>query len=327
MNSPIKKSKVRKPQAIDLNEFELGERKDFFLHLYEFATGAPVRVPFIVARGKLPGPVLGITAALHGNELNGIKIIQNLLEDLDLETLRGTLVCAPVVNVPGFDRGQRYFSDGLDLNNYFPGKFNGQPAEQYARSFVSTFLPPIDYLVDIHTASQGRLNTLYVRVDREAEKANKMAKLFNPEIILQSKGGDGTLRNAAKKKGIPSITVEAGNPNVLQGKMVFDGENGVKNIMRDLEMIEGDIKLTRKPVICKSSSWIRTTGGGLLEIKFGLGDKINKKQLLAYTIDPFGNILQEYFAPYAGIVIGRAAYPVAIPGTRFCHLGKIEEKL
>ena len=318
------RSGVKKPKPLDLASYPKGKRSDFFLPLYEYATSEPVNVPFIVARGQLDGPVLGISAAVHGNELNGIKIILNLLDDLDLQQLRGSLVCAPVVNVPGFDRGQRYFSDGLDLNSYFPGKQDGQPAEQFARSFVHTFLPPLDYLVDIHTASDGRLNTLYVRADSKSETVRNMAKLFNPEIILYIRGGDGTLRSAARRRKIPAITVEAGNPNVLQGRMVFDGEMGLRNVMINLGMIDGEVTLTRTPTICHSSRWLRTTGGGILETKFKLGELVEKKQLLATTIDPFGNPRQLYYAPYSGIVIGRAEYPVAIPGTRFCHLGRTD---
>ncbi|MCB0322709.1 MAG: succinylglutamate desuccinylase/aspartoacylase family protein [Bdellovibrionales bacterium] len=314
-----------KPKAIEIRQCAPGERTNFFLPLYEDATGSPLQVPFIVARGKKKGPTVGITAAVHGNELNGIKIIQNVLEDLNLEELRGSVLCAPVVNVPGYNLGRRYFSDGVDLNNKFPGKPDGVPAEQYARAFTLTFLPACDYLIDIHTASEGRTNTLYVRADFESPLVRELALMVNPEIILHVRGGDGTLRSAARRRGIPAITLEAGNPSVLQGKMVFEGERGVKNILMHLGMMNGKVELRRTPVICQSSKWIRTTGGGILETKFRLLDRIEKKQLLAQTQDPFGNILQRYYAPSDGIVIGMAANPAAFPGTRFCHLGLVGE--
>lgn len=314
-----------KPRAIKISEFPAGQRSDFSLPLFEDATGSPLQIPFIVARGRKKGPTLGITAVVHGNELNGIKIIQNVLEDLNLDELRGSLLCAPVVNVPAYNLGQRYFSDGVDLNNKFPGKPDGVPAEQYARAFTLTFLPACDYLIDIHTASEGRTNTLYVRADFDAPLVREMALMVNPEIILHIRGGDGTLRSAARRRGIPGITLEAGNPSVIQGKMVFEGERGVKNILMHLGMLNGKVELRRTPVICNSSKWIRTTGGGFLETKFRLLDRIEKKQLLAQTKDPFGRILQRYYAPYDGIVIGMAANPAAFPGTRFCHLGLIGE--
>lgn len=325
MSTSPRATSEHKNTAINVAAFEKGTRTDFYLPLYQYATGQPVQVPFTVARGTKPGPVLGISAAVHGNELNGIKIIQNILASLDVATLAGAVVCAPVVNVPAFDDGTRYFSDGNDLNKYFPGKVNGLPVEQYARNFVQTFVPCLNYLVDIHTASDGRLNTLYVRADMENEKAHSLAMLVNPEIVLHARGGDGTLRAAARRKRIPAITVEAGNPNVIQGKMVFDGETGIYNIMVELGMIEGSASYSRVPVICSSSQWLRTTGGGVLETMFRLGQYVRKDQLLARTVDPFGNVLELYHAPHSGVVIGKAAYPVACPGTRFCHLGLIKE--
>ncbi|MCB0317289.1 MAG: succinylglutamate desuccinylase/aspartoacylase family protein [Bdellovibrionales bacterium] len=318
-------NKKKKFPSIDISDFQKGKRSDFFLPLYEDSLGQAVNVPFIVARGLKPGPCLGISAAVHGNELNGIKIIQKTLAELDLSNLKGSIICAPVVNIPGFNIGERFFSDGVDLNHVFPGSPNGVPAEQYTHAFVKTFLPACNYLVDIHTASEGRLNTMYVRVDLKDRNARSLAEAVSPEIILHGKGGDGTLRGAAGRKNIPAITLEAGNPSVFQGKMVFEGELGLKNILYLLKMLSGKINQSRKPVVCKSSDWLRTNSGGVLEINFNLADKVESKQVLAKTLDPFGNIHSQYSAPYSGIVIGKAANPVATPGTRFCHLGKIGE--
>lgn len=314
---------VRAMRALNIENYAPGERTDFYVPVFENAIGIPNKIPFVVARGVFQGPVLGINAAVHGNELNGIRIIQNVLEDLDLDSMKGSLICVPVVNVPAFNTGQRRFIDGTDLNHVFPGKEGGTPAEQYARAFATTYLPACDYLIDIHTASEGRTNTMYVRTDLLSETTSQMATWFNPQIILHSKSGDGTLRNSARKRGIPAVTIEAGNPSVFQGKMVYEGELGIRNVMIKLGMIEGKPHISRQPIICKSSIWLRTVGGGILKTHFRLYDKVKRSQLLAETIDPFGNLLQKYKAPHEGVVIGMAANPVAIPGTRFCHLGTI----
>ncbi|MCB0344281.1 MAG: succinylglutamate desuccinylase/aspartoacylase family protein [Bdellovibrionales bacterium] len=313
-------------QTINVAKFPKGERSDVYVPMYERATGNRMSVPFIVARGHKDGPVLGITAAVHGNELNGIRIIHHVLRNVDLSSMSGTLLCVPIVNIPGFNAGSRYFTDGLDLNTVFPGKPDGQPAEQYARAFTSSFLPACDYLIDLHTASEGRLNTFYVRTDWLNDKTRELAVCANPAIILHSpKHGGGTLRNAARRRGIPAITIEAGNPSVFQGKMVIEGEAAIQNIMILLGMVKGKIESSSKPVVCHSSKWLRTTGGGILETTFKLGEKLQKKHLVAITRDAFDRKLQEYYVPEEGIVIGKAAYPVAIPGTRFCHLGSIGE--
>jgi predicted deacylase len=312
----------RRAQPIDLGEFPAATRSDLFVHIFESATGQPVLLPVVVARGAADGPVVGITATVHGNELNGIRIIHNLLDDLDLGRLRGSLVCAPIVNVPGFNLQQRCFSDGRDLNHCFPGKERGVPAEQYARAIARTLLPPCDYLIDLHTASVGRVNTLYLRADLLNPEVRRLALAMNAQIILHIRGADGTLRHAARKRSIHAVTMEAGVPSVFQGRMAFEGEGGILNALVELGLLEGSVRLTREAIICHRSAWLRTTTGGLLKTHFGLGDRVQKGQLLAETLDPFGHAMQAYHAPRAGVVIGMAMNPLAVPGTRFCHLGE-----
>jgi len=318
-------SKPSRPRPIRIADSEPGKRTDLFVKIFESASGQPVLLPVIVARGAEDGPVVGVTATVHGNELNGIRIIHSLLEDLDLSALRGSLLCAPIVNVPAFNLQQREFPDGRDLNHYFPGKEQGVPAEQYARAITRTLLPACDYLIDIHTASWGRINSMYLRADLYNPVVRRLALVMNPEILLHVRGGDGTLRHAARQRGIHALTVEAGNPNTFQGRMVFEGEVGVMNVLVELGLRDGALRMDREPVICRRSTWLRTTTGGLLRTHFGLCDRITKRQLLAQTIDPFGCTMKEYRAPRAGIVIGMAVNPLAVPGSRYCHLGEIGE--
>lgn len=316
----MKKARLK---PINVADFPLGERVDLWRTLYQDATSSPVRVPFIVARGENSGPILGITAAVHGNELNGIRIIHHLLKDLDLSRLSGSLVCVPVVNVPGYNAGTRHFPDGLDLNHVFPGRANGRPSEQYAKAVEVTLLPCLDYLIDIHTASEGRVNTMYVRADMSTKVTRKMALDFGPQIILHARSGDGTLRHAARRRKVPAITVEAGNPSVIQGRMVFAGETGIRSVMAGLGMLSGVGGQLRDPILCKSSRWLRTVCGGLLETHFKLFNRIEKGQTLAVITDPFGHPMEVYKAPNDGVVIGMATNPAAVAGTRFCHLGVI----
>lgn len=299
------------------------------LPLYQDALATRLHVPFVVVRGRHPGPVVGVSAAIHGDELNGIKIIHHVLERADPQEMHGSLICAPVVNVPAFHAGQRRFpEDDRDLNHVFPGKIDGTPSQQYAKAFLTTFLEPLDYLIDIHTASEGRINSLYVRADLHQPQSRELALLMQPQIILHGRSGDGTLRNAARLREVPAITVEAGNPSVFQGRVVLEGESGVYGILEALGVLRGGPEpddLGREPVICKSSKWLRTRSGGLLETFFSLCEQVKKRQLLARIMDPFGHLVQEYHAPHDGVVIGMSKSPVAVPGTRYCHLGVVGE--
>ena len=133
---PKKKRKPTGLQPVRLDDQEPGTRRDFLLPIYQKAIGTAVECPFIVLRGAEPGPVVGICAAIHGNELNGINIIHQLLEAIDPGQLAGTILFAPVANVPAFEAEQRHFpEDGKDLNTVFPGKRGGTPSQQYARAF------------------------------------------------------------------------------------------------------------------------------------------------------------------------------------------------
>lgn len=313
----------RRPLPLDVNAFEAGTRSETLVDLFEDGTGHPVRVPFVVVRGAEPGPTLGLTAAVHGDELNGIQVIHGLLADLDPSGLRGSLVCCPIVNVPAYLRGHRRFADGTDLNHSFPGRWNGRTSQQYAKWFGSVFLPPLDVLVDLHTASEGRVNSFYVRADLNDARVMRLALLMGPDIVLHAKGGDGTLRHAARRHGAAAITAEVGNPRTIQRTMVGHATAGLQNLMRGLGMVDGPVSWDDPPLLCESSDWLYTTTGGFLTPMFGLLDHVEKGQLLATTRDVFGRVTAEYKAPRDGVVIGMARNPVAVPGTRYIHLGRV----
>ena len=230
--------------------------------------GRSLRLPVMIGRGKHPGPVIGLTAALHGNELNGIPIIHRLFETLDLSTLRGTVVGVIVVNVPAYLNNQRTFDDRTDMNHVMPGKPNGSIAEIYAHRFLNRIVRHFEYLVDLHTASFGNINSLYVRADMTNEVTAKMAYLQRPQIILHNSPSDRTLRGTAMEMNIPSITVEIGDPQVFQPKVIAASLTGVRRVMAEIGMLSkrSPKKPGPQPVLCSHSSWIYADRGGLLEV-------------------------------------------------------------
>jgi len=193
-------------------------------------------VHVIVAKGKYGGPVLGVTSALHGNELNGIPLIFRLFREIDVDTMKGTLVAVPVLNPPGYQRRQRAFHDGQDLNRLFPGKADGNCGQVYAYNVLEKIVKNFDYHIDMHTASFGRKNSLYVRADMRHPIAHQMAALQHPQIIVHNTAPDGSLRCAAMANNIPSITVEIGDPLVFHNKYISTALYGVENVMRWLDM-------------------------------------------------------------------------------------------
>lgn len=288
--------------------------------------GRAVWMPVMVMRGEKDGPVFGLTAAIHGNELNGIPVIHRLIDRIDPAKLRGSLVCVVVVNVPGYLHRKRVFGEGMDLNKTMPGRPDGNASELYVHRFLNRIVRHFDYLADLHTASFGRVNSLYVRADMRNEKTAAMAYLQRPEIILNDPPNDRTLRGAAEELGIPAITVEIRDPHRLQRETARRALAGVRAMLSHAGMLpRRKVSGLPSPRICSSSRWLYTDRGGLLEVLPELTAVVDEGEVIARLTSVFGELVHEYRAPHRGIVIGKAVEPVAESGARILHLGILSE--
>ncbi len=297
----------------------------YWLHLISDGLGMPIYVPIIIAKGNEEGPVVGLTAAIHGNELNGIPVIQRLFKEIDPLKLKGTLVGVPVLNVPGLHRKRRRFNDNVDLNHIMPGKANGNVSEVYAYRIVDRIAQYFDYLIDLHTASFGRINSYYIRADMSDDITAQMAKLQNAQIIVHNPPSDGTLRGAVNELGIKAITLEVGDPNKFQKGMIRSGLTGIHNFLSHLGMVEEDIDPPESPTtLCQSSYWLYSDRGGILRVYPGLTDLVKKGDKIAEIQTIFGNVIKSYYAPEDGIVIGKSIDPIAQSGSRILHLGLLK---
>ncbi|KAI8391234.1 uncharacterized protein BYT42DRAFT_556125 [Radiomyces spectabilis] len=294
-----------------------------------------VRLPVIVCRGTEEGPVVGITAAVHGNELNGVPCIHRVVSEIDVKKLRGTVVAVPCVNVTGYLKFTREFADGRDLNRLFPGREDGFSSQVFCYQLMNKIISQFNYLIDLHTASFGRVNSYYVRADMNDPSSAVLAHLQQPQIVLHNSGQDGTLRSAASARGIKAITVEIGNPQLFQNQYVQWSYVGVMRILDHLDMFSMDeedeteagvIPSPPTTILCSKGFWIYTKTGGVLEVYPGVNTIIRKGDLIARIKNIFGNVVDEYFAPCGGIVIGRSSNPVAMSGDRIIHLGVIKKK-
>lgn len=307
---------------LQLDDMPRGMMARYWLHLVNDGLGMPVYIPLLVARGVENGPVMGLTAAVHGNELNGIPVIQRLFKEIKVENLRGTLVGVPVVNIPSLLRNKRRFIDGTDLNHIMPGREDGNVSQVYAYRLVNRIIQHFDYLVDLHTASFGRVNSYYIRADMKEPVTRKMALLQNAQIIVHNPPSDGTLRGAADALGIHAITLEVGNPNTFQKGLIRSGLTGIHNLLHYLEMTEGSIEENTSPTIhCDRSYWLYTDTGGILTVHPGVTDRVEKGEVIASLRNIFGDLIQEYRAPEDGVVIGKSVSPINQTGGRILHLG------
>lgn len=317
-------------EEINLDNQAPHQIKKYWLKLFDNGLSQPISIPVIIAKGDGSGPVLGLTAAIHGNELNGIKVIQEVLEQININELKGIIIAVPGLNQVSVTQDRRRFFDDEDLNRNFPGKEKGNRSQQYVWQINDKILSKIDYLIDMHTASFGRVNSLYVRADMDNEKMKQMALLQDADIILKNKGvpsaGDNisatrTMRAEAMLKGIPTITIEYGNPQVYQPEMTVRGVNGIKNVLNWLKMHDFEAPESSQAVLCKKSYWIYLDQGGLLEVPVKLNQIVEKDEIIGQLRNPFGEIIKTYKSPERGIVIGKSSNPVNMSGGRIIHLG------
>ena len=287
----------------------------------ELFAGVPVSTPVLVVNGSLAGPTLCLTAAVHGDELNGIEIVRRVMHQLDPHKLSGTVVGVPIVNLQGFRRGSRYLPDRRDLNRYFPGNPNGSAASRIAYSFFEEVVSHCDALVDLHTGSFERANLPQLRADLRDSDVVTLTEGFGATVILHSKPTEGTLRFAATAAGIPTVTLEAGGPLELELKEVKHGVKGIETLLNTLGMVR-KIRLwgESEPVYYRST-WVRATRGGILLADVALGSTVRPGDLLGTITDPMSNASTKLYSPHAGRIIGMARNQVVMPGFAAFHVG------
>lgn len=287
----------------------------------ELFEGVPVSTPVLVVNGVNPGPTLCLTAAVHGDELNGIEMVRRVLHEIPPGKLSGSVIGVPIVNVQGFRRGSRYLPDRRDLNRYFPGNPNGSAAARIAHALFTNIIAHCDALVDLHTGSFERANLPQIRADLRNPDVVTLTQGFGSMVVLHSEPTMGTLRHAATLADIPAVTVEAGGPSQLELAEVKHGVKGIETLLTTLDMLKkkrfwGD----PEPVYYKSS-WVRADNGGILLANVTLGSTVRKGDVLGTITDPMSNQRTELYSPFSGRIIGLARNQVVMPGFAAFHVG------
>ncbi len=287
----------------------------------ELFESAPVSTPVLVVNGALPGPTLCLTAAVHGDELNGVEIVRRIMHDLVPGKMSGAIIGIPIVNVQGFRRGSRYLPDRRDLNRYFPGNPNGSAAARIAHSLFTNVIVHCDALVDLHTGSFERVNLPQIRADLRNQDVVTLTQGFGAMVILHSSPAVGTLRFAATKAGIPTVTLEAGGPSQLELDDVNHGVKGLETLISTLGMVRKRRLWSNPEPVYYHSSWVRADSGGILIADVSLGSTVRKGDVLGTITDPTSNARSELRSPYSGRIIGMARNQVVMPGFAAFHVG------
>ena len=284
-------------------------------------------MPVHVIHGRSPGPTLFVSAALHGDEINGIEIIRRVLQKKLLKSLKGTLVAIPIVNVYGLVTGSRYLPDRRDLNRSFPGSEKGSMAARLAHTFISEIVSKCTHGIDLHTGAIGRDNLpqIRARINNDAD-VSELARAFAAPVILNAELREGSLRETMEKFDIPVLLYEAGEALRFDEVAIRAGTRGVLNVMRTLGMLPKRTQ-AKKPVnsiVAHSSSWIRAPQSGILRSIVPLGASVKSGQTLGYISDPFGSQECQVLATNAGIVIGKTNLPLVHEGEALFHIAEFD---
>ncbi|MFW6384740.1 MAG: succinylglutamate desuccinylase/aspartoacylase family protein [Halodesulfurarchaeum sp.] len=315
------------PFTYDGGKVDPGESVTIRYSISETYIGDPVRIPVSIINSTEPGPTVFLSAASHGDELNGIEVVREIL-DWDRTRLRGTLILLPILNIPGFLSQERYLPIyDRDLNRSFPGDSEGTNAKRMAERIFRNFVEQADYGVDFHTSTRGRTNMLHVRADMENREVARLARSFGSHVILDSEGSAGTLRREATDRGIPTITVEMGEAHRFQREFIDDALDGVASILAEYELLPNEPVHWpgwRTVISENQKTWIRSDSGGLVEMHFERGQLVDEGETIATITNPFKTERNRMRAPFTGLLVGILENPLVHPGNPLCHLVELD---
>lgn len=307
-------------------EFRPGTRGQVDVPIADLSTHVPVTMPIHVINGRRDGPRLFISAAIHGDEINGVEIIRRVMKLNALDRLRGSLVAAPIVNVPGFLNLSRYLPDRRDLNRAFPGSARGSLAARIGRRFLDEVVADSTHGIDLHTAAVHRDNYPQIRVNLDDPEARRLALAFRVPVVLNAGFREGSLRAAAFELGVPVTVYEAGEALRFDEAAIRAGVKGVMRAMRSIGMLPArrPPRRSREPMVFRSSRWVRAPSSGVLRTDKPVGVPVKAGEILAIVSDPLGEAETEVAMPADGVVIGRTNLPLVYEGDALFNIALTE---
>lgn len=276
-----------------------------------------------VYRSVNPGPTVLIIGGIHGDEINGVMIARNMIEERIFENLdRGTVISIPLLNVYGFINFSRAVPDGKDINRSFPGTMAGSLASRVAKTLTKKVLPLVDCILDFHTGGSSRYNYPQIRYSKKDPIAEKLALAFGAPYTVQKPIIPKSLRKTGAELGIPAIVYEAGESVRLDGFSITKGIQGTKQVLQTLKMIEYP-KLIRsqKTTIFSKTGWIRANFSGIFVWSKQSGHKVTKGEPIGQIKDPFGMKTVTVMANRDGFIIGHNNASVVNQGDALFHVG------
>lgn len=300
-----------------------GENKTINVEMARLHTTTKLNIPIIVRRSRLDGPVVLFSAGIHGDEINGIEIVRQLISKKINKPKKGTIICIPIINMYGFVNKSREFPDGRDLNRSFPGSKTGSLASRFAFHILTEVMPLVNYAIDFHAGGASRFNAPQIRLTENDAELKLLADVFNAPFTLYSKNILGSFRNSSEKLNVKMLLFEGGKSLDINIDVANEGVNGVKRILKHLDMLDPKHQTERQKsasIYIEKSHWIRAKCSGMLHDNNTIGTFVKKGTVLATITDPFGKFERKVKAPNDGYVINANHSPIVYEGDAIYHL-------
>lgn len=284
-----------------------------------------VEVPVIIERAKKKGPVLLITAGIHGDEINGVEAVRQFISRGINKPSRGTVICVPVLNVFGFLNMTREFPDGRDLNRMFPGSKKGALASRFAHQFTTEILPVADYCFDFHTGGASRFNAAQIRIEKSDQRGKELAKVFNAPFTVYSSMIKNSYRMTCAKHGKTVLLFEGGKSKDNNREISRHGVEGLKRILKHFSMLKSKYEVESPEsdtIFISNTYWMRAKYSGLLHIKIPIGKLVEKGEFIATITDPYGSFRHKVKASNNGYIINANQSPIVYQGDAIFHISK-----
>ena len=280
-------------------------------------------VPIIIERSKKPGPTILMTAGIHGDEINGVEIIRQIIAKGINKPKIGTTICVPVINVFGFLNMDRLFPDGRDLNRVFPGSANGSLASRVAHFVMTELVPHVDFAMDFHTGGADRFNAAQIRIIKDDPSLSELAHVFGAPFIYYSQNLNKSFRNACSKVGVPMLLFEGGKSFNIHSTITNTGVNGAKRVLHHLGMLNSRFKVSQpkvKAIVIDESKWLRAKYSGMFKVTVDINTFVEKGQVIGNITDPYGSFNYFVKAPNTGYIFNLNESPIIYQGDAIFHI-------
>lgn len=301
----------------------LGKSATVNFEVAKLHTRNTLDVPIIIERSKKPGPIVLVTAGIHGDEINGVEIVRQIIAKGINKPKKGTIICVPVINVFGFLNMDRLFPDGRDLNRVFPGNSNGSLASRVANFVMEEIVPHVDFVMDFHTGGADRFNAAQIRIIKDEPRLKELAHVFGAPFIYYSKNLNKSFRNSCYKLGVPMLLFEGGKSFNIDSNITNTGVNGAKRILHHLGMLNSKFKVSKpktKAVIIDDSKWLRAKFSGMFKATVAINTYVKKGDVLGNITDPYGSFNHFVKAPNTGYIFNVNESPIIYQGDAIFHI-------